>query len=101
MCRNGFADFNLLVILAFFFSSNSRLYGLNVMKQVFPREWLFLGVCSHTLGIGDAVVMGNAVVLWLLSGYPSHTVASKFVVSEPLLRKCKFALLPWVRSLQV
>ena len=63
-CRNGFVDVNLLpraipfmlgcgsslgdVLLAFFFSTNSRLYRLNVINQVLPRLWLFLGVCSHT-----------------------------------------------------
>ena len=30
----------------------------------------FLGVCSHTLGIGDTVVMGSPVVFWLLCGDP-------------------------------
>ena len=29
---------------------------------------LFLGVCSHTLGICDTVVMETAVILWLLCG---------------------------------
>ena len=52
---------------------------------VFPRHWLFLDVCSS--------MNGTAAVLWLLGGYPSHTVASKRVaksMSKPLLGKPTF-----------
>ena len=36
--------------------------------EVIPRRWLFLCVCSHTLGIGDTVAMGTAVILRLILG---------------------------------
>ena len=38
--------------------------------HVFPRRWLFLGVCSVTLGIGETVVIATDVAFWLRRGDP-------------------------------
>ena len=59
----------------------------------------FLGVCSHTLGIGDTVVMATDVVPMFLCGYPipfpSALVAKS--KSKPVLRKRKLVLSTWLR----
>ena len=105
-CRNGFSCFNLFpraiplmlgcgsslgdVLLVFFFSFNSRLHGLNVMKQVLICQWLFWGLFSHfgnRRHCRDVDSRGRVASLWI-----SHTIASTFVaksMSKPLLAKRK------------
>ena len=55
-----------------------------------------LGVCSHTLGIGEAVVRRTAVVLWLLIPFESTFIAKS--MSKTLLGKGKLVLSPWERK---
>ena len=64
-----------------------------MVMEVIPRRWLFwvLGVYSHPFGIGDAVVMGTAVIqqIFFLGGdlipFPLTCVS----MSIPLVGKHK------------